>query len=118
MAIVNEDVIELRPGTYHWVRVYPDSDWTPARIEEEWRSRSNRLVYFICGNEVEEYVENCYELGAIIEPPVKQLNANHNEPFSNKPSNEFLRWANFCFENSSDIEEYGAIAGKLPATDY
>lgn len=30
-----------------------------------------------------------------------------------KFSNEFLRWANSCFENSSDIEEYGAIAGKL-----
>ena len=71
MTIVNEDVKELRAGTYRWVRVYPNDDWTPARIEEESFSRSNRLVYFICGNEVEEYVEDCYEWGPIIKPPVK-----------------------------------------------
>lgn len=27
---------------------------------------------------------------------------------------QFLEWANSCIENASNIEEYGAIAGKLP----
>lgn len=45
---------------------------------------------------------------------VNALSQSKKTDIREKFSNEFLEWANSCFEKASDIDEYGAIAGKLP----
>ena len=57
----------LKQGQYRWARVCEDDDWTTAEIVGNYFSK--RLMYFVCGNEVEEPVEDCYEWGPVIRPP-------------------------------------------------
>lgn len=56
----------LEAGQYRWCRVYEDSKWEPVAIEEGF---NGRLVYFVTQDEMEDYVEDCYEMGPVIRPP-------------------------------------------------
>ena len=58
----------LEDGQYRWVRLSKDEGFIPATIHKD-ALRKDRLIYFICGNEMEDYVEDCYEWGPVIRPP-------------------------------------------------
>lgn len=57
---------DLAAGQYRWVRVDEGGEWEPAAIKEGF---NGRLVYFVTQDEMEDYVEDCYEMGPVITPP-------------------------------------------------
>lgn len=59
----------MEAGQCRWVRITKDSDWCVAEIRKGWIDPM-ALVYFACGDEVEESVDDCYEWGPVIRPPV------------------------------------------------
>ena len=59
------DGYNLTEDTYRWVRVSKDSEWEPAFIQKV--DTYDKLVYTLCGNDMEEYLTDCYEWGPIIE---------------------------------------------------
>lgn len=62
----------LADGQVRWVRVDEEDSFTPAIIKTGYFNKDD-LVYFVCGNECELYVEDCYEWGPVIRPPEENL---------------------------------------------
>lgn len=57
----------LEAGQYRWCRVNEDGKWEPVAILKS--PFCDHLVYYITGDEMEDYVEDCYEMGPVIRPP-------------------------------------------------
>ena len=58
----------LEAEQYRWVKLTQHSEWCVAEIRKGWID-PNALVYFACGDEVEESVDDCYAWGPVIRPP-------------------------------------------------
>lgn len=59
----------LEAGQSRWVRITKDSKWSVVEIQTTWYDPM-ALEYFMCGVEGGEYVDDCYEWGPVIHPPV------------------------------------------------